>query len=170
MKFDEIIDAFWRYPIGDQHVALTDEAVRAAEEQLGVVLPASLLRLLKARNGGFVSERWDAFPVAGSSWSEHYACFDYLAGIRDADHHSSILETPYMVREWELPSPVVLLHGDGHWWVALDYRGCGRTGEPSVVWIDDEADALFLASDFGSFIVGLIVGLTSSDQFATDDD
>lgn len=62
--------------------------------------------------------------------------------------------------------PVILLHGDGHWWVALDYRGCGRTGEPSVVWIDDEADVLFLASDFESFIEGL----TSSDQFATDDD
>ncbi|MFE7796915.1 SMI1/KNR4 family protein [Nocardia sp. NPDC057440] len=165
-KFEEVITSFWQDPIEDNHVALTDAAIRDAEEKLGVRLPASLLRLLRVRNGGHVAAHWDAFPVEGSSWSEHYACFDYLEGILDEDDSPTILDTPYLVREWELPSPVVLLHGDGHWWVALDYRACGPTGEPSVVEIDsDGPDVVFLAPDFESFVEEL----TSSERFLVDD-
>jgi hypothetical protein len=47
-----------------------------------------------------------------------------------------ILATAYLVREWGLPSGVVLLDGDGPTWIALDYRSCGSAGEPSVVWLD----------------------------------
>ncbi|MFQ6328288.1 SMI1/KNR4 family protein [Nocardia sp. CWNU-33] len=164
-KFEEVLSSFWRYPTDDDHVALTDAAIRDAEEKLGVRLPTSLLRLLRVRNGGIVSDRWDAFPVEGSGWSEHYACFDYLNGIRDEDDFT-LLDTPDMVQEWELPAPVVLLHGDGHWWVALDYRACGPTGEPSVVEIDsDGPEVVYLASDFESFVEGL----TSSEQFSRAD-
>ncbi|MEU7768837.1 SMI1/KNR4 family protein [Nocardia sp. NPDC049190] len=164
-KFEEVITSFWQDPIDDDHVALTDAAIRDAEEKLGVRLPASLLRLLRVRNGGRVADRWDAFPVEGSTWSEHHACFDYLDGILDEDG-SSVIDTPYLVQEWELPAPVVLLNGDGHWWVALDYRACGPTGEPSVVEINSDGPVvLFLASDFESFVEGL----TSSEQFLIDD-
>ncbi|MEV6429134.1 SMI1/KNR4 family protein [Nocardia sp. NPDC051463] len=165
-KFEEVLTSFWRDAIDDDHVALTDAAIADAEEKLGVRLPAALLRLLRVRNGGHVADRWDAFPVEGSSWSEHYACFDYLEGILDENDSSTILDTPYLVQEWDLPAPVVLLHGDGHWWVALDYRACGPTGEPSVVEIDsDGPGVVFLAPDFDSFVEGL----TASEQFLTDD-
>lgn len=51
----------------------------------------------------------------------------------------TLSDTSYLVREWDLPSPVVLLYGEGHYWVALDYRRCGPDGEPSLLWIDVEA-------------------------------
>jgi hypothetical protein len=39
----------------------------------------------------------------------------------------------------------------------LDYRNCGREGEPSVTWFDADAESdLALAADFGSFVEGLI--------------
>jgi hypothetical protein len=39
---------------------------------------------------------------------------------------TTLLDTPYLVQEWELPTPVVLLSGDGHYWIALDYRVVDR--------------------------------------------
>ncbi|WP_069161736.1 SMI1/KNR4 family protein [Nocardia altamirensis] len=38
---------------------LTDTAVQDAEAQLGVRLPASLVRLLRIQNGGTVADRWN---------------------------------------------------------------------------------------------------------------
>jgi hypothetical protein len=59
----------------------------------------------------------------------------------------SLLDSAYSVEEWGLPSPRVLLSGDGHCWIALDYRACGERGEPSVTWFDvDEGKALPLAA------------------------
>jgi hypothetical protein len=68
----------------------------------------------------------------------------------------SLLDTPYLVEEWGLPAPVVLLSGDGHSWIALDYRASGPQGEPSVTWLDaDRGTELALAPDFRSFIEAL---------------
>jgi hypothetical protein len=65
----------------------------------------------------------------------------------------TLLDTPYLVGEWDLPSPVVLLSGQGHYWIALDYRMCGPEGEPSVVWLDEDmAGELQLAPDFRRFV------------------
>jgi hypothetical protein len=69
---------------------------------------------------------------------------------------ASLLSTPYLIEEWRLPSSIVVIEGDGHYWVALDYRECGPTGEPAVIrlQIDDNVDAR-LAPDFRSFVTGL---------------
>lgn len=48
----------------------------------------------------------------------------------------SMLDSPYLVEEWGLPTAVVLLSGDGHYWIGLGYRACGRHGELSVTWFD----------------------------------
>jgi hypothetical protein len=88
-------------------------------------------------------------------------------GIGHTQNLISLLDTPYLVTEWDIPSPVVLLSGDGHYWVALDYRANGRHGEPSVTWFDTELRTeLALASDFRS----LVEGLTASDSFDDDSD
>ncbi|MFF8835894.1 SMI1/KNR4 family protein [Streptomyces sp. NPDC015130] len=64
-----------------------------------------------------------------------------------------------MVEEWGLPSPLVLLSGDGHCWIALDYRACGKDEEPSVTWFDvDHGTELPLAADFQAFVERLTSG------------
>lgn len=157
-RFDEVKATFWGDGQYGVQPPLTDAVVQDAERWLGVRLPDSLLELLRVRNGGVVSERWNAFPTdAPTSWSEHHVPLDDMMGIGRQDGQLSLLDTAYLVQEWGLPSPLVLLSGDGHCWIALDYRGCGQHGEPSVTWFDvDDGTELALAPDFRAFVERLV--------------
>jgi hypothetical protein len=148
---------FWSESTFGVQTPLTDQAVHDAEAALGVRLPSALLELLRLQNGGGVIDARSAFPTSGTSWASQHVPFEDLMGIGDAKGATSLLDTPYLVEEWGLPSPVVLLTGDGHWWIALDYRQSGPTGEPSVAWFDtDEQSELTLAEDFRSFLGRLV--------------
>ncbi|SEC77991.1 SMI1/KNR4 family protein [Streptomyces sp. TLI_105] len=156
--FDGVRATFWGEGPYGAPPPLTDAVVREAEHRLGVRLPASLLELLRDRNGGVVAEAWNAYPTdVPTSWSDDHVPFDLMRGIVEEDgDHFSILDSPYLVEEWGLPSPLVLLSGEGHWWIALDYRTCGAAGEPSVAWFDPgDATELPLAGDFRTFVEGL---------------
>jgi hypothetical protein len=157
-RFEDVKPSFWREgsTYGVQP-PLTDDAVHNAESVLGVTLPDALVELLKVRNGGGVSTEFDAFPTEEpTSWAEEHVPFDDVMGIGERSDSLSLLDTPYLVEEWGLPSPVVLLSGDGHYWVALDYRECDPSGEPAVTWFDTELGTqLPLARDFRSFVEGL---------------
>jgi hypothetical protein len=170
-RFDEVKATFWTEGAVGVQPPLTDAMVREAERVLGVRLPASLLALLRVQNGGQVATNWNAFPTSRpTSWSDDHVPFDALLGIGRSswepnEQALSLLDTPYLVQEWGLPSPLVLLSGDGHTWIGLDYRVRGRPGEPSVTWFDTELDTeLALAVDFRSFVEGL----TSNDAFGND--
>lgn len=167
-RFEEVKAALWSGGTYGVQPSLTDEAVTEAEQVLGVRLPVSLLELLRVQNGGEVSSGRDAFPTdQPTSWSADHVPFDELMGIGRRERMVSLLDTPYLVDEWGLPSPVVLLSGDGHCWIALDYRDCGRLGEPAVTWLDADFDLeLRLAADFRSFVEGL----TSEGHFVGDVD
>lgn len=148
---------FWADETYGTQAALTPDSVAEAERMLGVVLPAALLELLRLRNGGPVADAWSTFPTSeATSWSPDHVPFDCLFGIgRDADS-LTLLDSPYLVREWGLPSPTVLLCGDGPCWIALDYRLGGVADEPSVTWLDAESGSeLALADDFRAFVEGL---------------
>ncbi|MFJ2751182.1 SMI1/KNR4 family protein [Streptomyces sp. NPDC087297] len=165
-RFDEVKATFWGEGLYGVQPPLTDQAVQDAEVQLGVRLPSSLLELLRGQNGGVVAARWDAFPTdTPTSWSEDHVPLDMIMGIGRHDGQSSLLDTGYLVEEWGLPSPLVLLSGDGHCWIALDYRVCGRQGEPSVTWFDTDMNSeLALAAHFRAFVEGL----TSAEGFGVD--
>ncbi|MEU8678305.1 SMI1/KNR4 family protein [Streptomyces sp. NPDC048560] len=152
--FDEVRKTFWdRDPHGAQP-PLTDAIVREAEDLLGVRLPSSLLEILRVRNGGGVASRWNAFPTGvPTSWSADHVPLDEMMGIGRLESRTSLLDTPYLVEEWGLPSPLVLLSGDGHCWIALDYRLRGRHAEPSVTWFETDLETeLALAPDFTAFV------------------
>lgn len=170
-QFDEVKATFWgegRYGV---QLPLTDAVVQDAECQLGVRLSASLLEILRIQNGGAVAELWNAFPTdVATSWSENHVPLDDMMGIGRHDGQLSLLDTAYLVEEWGLPSPLVLLSGDGHCWIALDYRRCGKHGEPSVTWFDVEDDTeLPLAADFKTFVERLVAA-TSLDSGASEGD
>lgn len=156
-QFEQVKGTFWSDSTLGVQLPLTDEMVVDAERLLGVRLPSALLELLRMQNGGVVADGWNAFLTAQpTSWSGSHVPFDTLQGIGTAEGTLSLLDTPYLVEEWGLPSPLVLLTGDGHWWIALDYRECGPDGEPSVTWFDTELDQdLLLAPDFRTFVEGL---------------
>jgi len=150
----EIGPSFW----GDNHYKnppVTDEWIARAEALFGVKLPAEYIELVKIQNGGFLDL---AFPTTQvPSWAEDHVPFEEMAGIafdRDLPSMQNILDTEYMTREWELPPNQILLAGDGHTWVSLDYRG--RT-EPVVSWLDVEMEEeCVLANSFAEFIKALV--------------
>lgn len=166
-RFDEVKATFWGEGLSRVQPPLTDVVVQNAERRLGVRLPASLLEILRIQNGGPVAELWNAFPTdVPTSWSENHVPLDDMMGIGRDDDTLSLLDSPYLVEEWDLPSPLVLLSGDGHCWIALDYRGCGERGEPPVTWFDVDGDTeLPLAADFQTFVERL----TAATSFELDD-
>jgi len=140
-RFEVVKATFWGDSARGVQPPLTDDMVADAERLLGVRLPVALIELLRVQNGGIVADAWDRFPTsAPTSWSDSHVPFETLGGIGRTEGTLSLLDTPYLVGEWDLPSPVVLLTGDGHCWVALDYRVCGLDGEPSVRWFDTELE------------------------------
>lgn len=142
---------------------LTDAMVASAERILGVRLPASYVRLMRECNGGYLVGDLGCPTSEPTSWAPDHVGVDHLNGIpevHDPDPSDpwwdggGILCSHYMSREWSLPAGLVLLAGDGHTWVALDYRDVGD--EPTVAWIDvDSGQQLRLAPDFASFIDSL---------------
>ncbi len=155
-SFEQVEASFWHPDIRNSVLPpLTQDVIVAAERELGLALPADLLRLLRTQNGGVVADAWDACPADPNFYAADHVPFDHLHGLGPAGlpEVTTLLDTPYLVQEWDLPSPVLLLSGQGHYWVALDYRTCGPTGEPSVTWIHNEMEhELPLAPDFRTFV------------------
>ncbi len=146
---------FWRSNHYN-HPALTDKMVADAELQLGVKLPDEYIALLYIQNGGY-THRF-GFPTSHRTlWAEDHVPLHELFGIvTDPSHRTAqnILDTAYMTREWDLPPRQVLLAGNGHWWITLDYRN----GEvSSVAWLAiDSGQDFQLAPSFGAFLNGLL--------------
>jgi hypothetical protein len=138
------------------HPPLTDAMVREAETLLGVELPLLLLDLLRIQNGGYT--KGFAHPMSRrTSWAADHVPLADVAGIvtvASTETPLNLLNSAEMRAEWGLPPRQILLSGDGHYWVTLDYR---RGPTPSVVWIDVECEEdVPIADSFPSFISGLV--------------
>ena len=138
---------------------VSEESIRDAERELQVRLPADLVSLLRVQNGGYVSDEFGAYPTSRrTSWADDHVAVNEIAGI--GSDGLSLLGSPAVNTEWGQPDELVLLCGDGHWWIALDYRECGPQGEPPVVFYENDSegapDDLRLAGSFREFVCGLI--------------
>lgn len=146
-----------------EHPTLTDIAVARAERILGVRLPAELIALLRIQNGGYT--KGFIHPMKQpTTWAEDHVPLRDLSGIIiDPDHSSpmNLVRTAEMTREWGLPPKQVLLSGDGHSWITLDYR---NGPSPSVAWIDVErAEDIQVAPSFGQFLASLVAEISQDE-------
>jgi hypothetical protein len=148
--------------------------VASIEDELGGYrLPAAYVALARVHNGGLV-ERCCHPMAEGTGWAEDHIMITGLYSIgRTADYSlCGPLGSTFMTSEWGYP-PIGVGIADtpsaGHEQIMLDYRACGRRGEPRVVHVDQEADyrITFVAPDFASFLRGLV----TEDRFdiAADD-
>jgi hypothetical protein len=129
---------------------LTEKIVEQAERMLQVKLPKSYLNLLKQQNGGTII--YNAFPTnVPTSWAEDHIHIDHILGVSE---EGGILQSEYLIQEWGLPKDIILFSGDGHSWIAFDYR---HTKEESpIIYIDTEFEKIIeLAPNFITFINGL---------------
>ncbi len=145
-----------------QHPALTNAVIAQAEAILEVRLPVELITLLRIQNGGYT--RGFAHPMTRpTTWAEDHVPLDALAGIvmdteTPRNLAQNLLATEYMTNEWGLPPKQVLLSGDGHYWITLDYR-VGPV--PSVAWLDIDCGEDFqVAGSFRAFLDGLVPSAT----------
>jgi len=151
--------AFWAENYYN-HPPLNDQMISEAEAALEVKLPVELIELLRIQNGGYT--KGFAHPMSQrTTWAADHVPLDDLAGIvtnPSVDTPINLLETAYLTTEWGLPPKQVLLSGDGHYWITLDYR---NGPEPSVAWIDVECgEDLQVAPSFKAFLLGLVPAST----------
>lgn len=133
-------------------VPLTAKTIESAEEKLQVKFPKSYIKLLKKQNGGYIYN--NAFPCGvPTSWADDHINVDHILGIGEEE---GVVESEYLINEWGLPKNIVVFSGDGHTWVAFDYRK--TKSEPPIIYVDVEADQIIeLAPDFESFLEELYV-------------
>lgn len=142
---------------------INEAEIAKAEKKLGVTLPDTYKKLILEQNGGYTIH--NAFPTTHSnSWAEDHIRFNHLLGIAEDE---GIMESAYLIKEWELPEGLVLINGDGHTWVAMDYR---KTKEnPTIHYFDVEMEEDFkLADSFDEFIDGLYTAEYSVDEEAAE--
>src|SRR5690606_37330797 len=70
--------------------------------------------------------------VAKYFFGEGFYEIERIAGL-DPDTYLSVFDSSRLTVEWGLPKELVLLEGDGHTWIALDYRK--STEGPTVIAI-----------------------------------
>jgi hypothetical protein len=134
---------------------LTDEMVVKAETILGVKLPQLFIDLLKIKNGGY--SKGFVFPTTvAQSWADDHVPLSDVYGIGFEEDTYSIMQSAYLREEWGMFEKLIVISGDGHYFIALDYR---KSDTPTVCWIDTECDEdVQIASSFESFIAGLVSG------------
>lgn len=150
----------------------TDELIDSIENELGYKLPSTFIQLMKQQNGGV--PRNTCFPTEDpTSWAEDHIAITGIMGIGREKSYSLCgdLGSPFMIEEWGYPDIGVVIcdcPSAGHDVVMLDYRACGKDGEPEVVHVDQEDDyeITFLADNFETFIRGLV----SEEQYDTSEE
>ncbi|HYH14515.1 MAG TPA: SMI1/KNR4 family protein [Flavisolibacter sp.] len=150
----------------------TDELIQSVEQELEYKLPASYITLMKRHNGGIPYN--NCFPVnEATSWAVDHVAINGIFSIGRNKTYSlcGSLGSQFMIEEWGYPEIGICIcncPSAGHDIIMLDYRKCGRAGEPEVVHVDQERDfkITFLAKDFETFIRGLV----SEDAFDTSEE
>lgn len=139
------MENFWRWK-HKTSINITDKMIEKAESLLSVKLPKEYLELLNIQNGGSTHN----FAYKDNKDVVFYELF----GIYFNRENVSILDSDYYSVEWGLPEKQILISGDGHYWVTLDYR---EEGEPCVRWIDLESVVdVKIADNFSEFLEGLV--------------
>ncbi len=132
-----------------------DEAIAKFEGEFALALPASYKSFLGTndptkmeshflRVNGHIPDNLKYYI------SDGFIEVDGFLGTRIKDG-GFVLDCSYLAKEWEIPEGLVLIAGDGHTWIALDYRECMK--EPSVVFIaGDDWSSIHIASSFEKFM------------------
>ncbi|MDJ0716863.1 MAG: SMI1/KNR4 family protein [Prochloraceae cyanobacterium] len=146
----------------------SEELITSVEKELGYKLPLSYIELMKLHNGGVPKNTCFSTHEQTSRTMAHVNISGILGIGREKPYSlCGSLGSQFMIDEWGYPSIGVCIcncPSAGHDIIMLDYRQCGRNGEPKVVHVDQEWDykITFLALNFEVFIRGLVNSLVGS--------
>ncbi|MBO86487.1 MAG: hypothetical protein CL927_14120 [Deltaproteobacteria bacterium] len=126
---------------------VTESLVRSVESSLGLHLPAHYVSDLQVCNGGIL-RRTRCEGAGRIVRMRDMAGIGYPDGVELSASQS---------REWDYPTPCLVLSAEGPTAVLLDYRRSGPHGEPAVVFVDTDHEVdgrpleWTLASDYATF-------------------
>ncbi|MCA1537295.1 SMI1/KNR4 family protein [Bradyrhizobium sp. NBAIM03] len=141
----------------------TDELIASIEHEIGGYrLPAAYVDLARRHNGGMVKRNCHPMKER-TGWAEDHVAIEGLFALGRTSTYSLAgkFGAKFMIEEWGYP-PIGVGIADtpagGHELIMLDYRSCGKRGEPQVVYVDQEDDCriVVVAPDFETFIRGLV--------------
>jgi SMI1-KNR4 cell-wall len=140
---------------------LMPEKVSLVEAALGYKLPASYIELMRHRNGGAPVKNCHR-SSGETSWAPDHVAMTGFLSIGSTKTYSLCggLGSQFMVDEWGYPR-IGIYFADcpsaGHDMLCLDYRSCGRNGEPRVVHVDQDRNyaVTHIADSFQAFVHGL---------------
>ncbi|MEJ2046471.1 MAG: SMI1/KNR4 family protein [Reinekea sp.] len=141
---------------------ITNMVIDNVERTLGVKLPSAYIQLMTRWNGGGFPESYQILIEGDVPENLKYYLGDgfwelnQLAGISGKDDsYNSIIYTAQTAHEWGIPREVIAFDGDGHTWLAFDYRD--SIHEPKIIFIEsDEFKSFDISRNFRSFIERLI--------------
>lgn len=124
------------------------------EKEQRRLLPKAFKSWVTAHHGKETQARFFQVDSCLIQQMPDYLCdgwleYDRFIGV-DLDG-MSLFDSHKWVEEWGLLESLVLIHGDGHTWTALDY-GQGKA-EPPVIFIEsDDRRFVILAERFSDFV------------------
>lgn len=138
----------------------TDELIAEIEQELGYKLPESYIWLMKQHNGGVLN--WDRdgckidWSEGHSEWTNNVVKVSRIMSI-GREKTWSICGTVVQVQCRPDIGVAIATTWDSADMIILDYRECGKDGEPAVVCVDSNArhGIWKLTDNFESFIRSL---------------
>lgn len=149
--------------------AITDEMIKEAQNELGYQLPQSYLQFLKIQNGGIIHEHLIITDEPNDLYGD-YLSITNIAGIDKQAKRRSIYYGKILIERGFVDIGIYVCNLlTDHDWLIMDYRECGKNGEPQIshICVDgDEPHIQIIAKDFKTFIENL----KNANDFEYDDD
>lgn len=140
--------------IENYEVYTPESSMTLFQNRYGLTLPAEYARFAGTRPRSVVMIPDSAAEPLRDYFGDGFYAIGGFAGL-DPHESGSVFESERWVAEWGLPKNLVLIEGDGHHWLALDYRQSVRN--PKVTLIEsDEGNSVMIAETFADF-VGMLI-------------
>lgn len=122
---------------------IDEQTINAFERNLKLKLPLSYKRILQNQNGGII--KYNSIQAGGFQEEGVYLEISHIYGIG----HPGLLDSPYLIKEWDLPQNILVFNGEGNAWFALDYSSV----PPRVIYIEtDSKEVIKVATSFEEFL------------------
>ncbi|QQD24424.1 hypothetical protein GJQ55_08005 [Venatoribacter cucullus] len=131
-----------------------EESLNAFEKEHGFKIPAKYIDYAGTHSDHVIKLPKNTPCTKDEYFGDGFYEIGSYLGL-DHNENRSIFDSSWLVREWGLPERLVLIEGDGHEWLALDYRN--SEVEPRVILIESEFNQYkVVANNFDDFVDSLI--------------